>query len=109
MSERRPATTIGELDIHLGNAMSEISKVGDKLATIEVLLAKLATRDYVDEQVRLVHQKIQEGKPSAQLLNLSKIVAAILVLITFGGVMLEFSSTLQHLRQAMPVVTTAKP
>ena len=111
MSDRRPATNIGELDIHLGHAMGEISKVGERLATIEGMLAKLATRDYVDDQVRLVNEKINAAKPSTQLVSFSKIAAAIMVLVAFVGMMFEVVVTLQHVRQSLPSAPTigAKP
>lgn len=100
MSDRRPATTIGELDIHLGNVM-------DKLSNVETMLTKMATRDYVDEQVRMVNERIHAAKPTTQLANLAKIASAVLVIVAFLGLLHEVSVTLQAVRSSIPAPAPA--
>lgn len=103
MSERRPATTIGELDIHLWNVMQ-------KLDEVQVTLGTLATKNYVDEQVRLVNQRIHDSKPSTQFASFVKLIAGVLVVVTFFGLVYEVAVTLHAVRQSIPVQTTgAKP
>lgn len=94
MSDRRPATTIGELDIHLGNVMEKLSEVQQTLST-------LATRNYVDEQVRLVNEKIHAAKPSTQLANLAKVAAGVLSIVAVLGLLYEMSVTMQAVRASM--------
>jgi len=54
MSERRPATTIGELDIHLGHIQGELGRLAaavnnmatrDDIATLTSRIEKMATKD----------------------------------------------------------------
>ena len=83
----------------------------EKLSEVQATLSTLATRNYVDEQVRLVNEKIHQSKPSTQLVQFSKIAAAVMVVVAFGGLMLEIAITLQHVRQTLPATPTigAKP
>jgi hypothetical protein len=96
MSDRRPATTIGELDIHLWNVMQ-------KLEEVQTTLGTLATKNYVDEQVRLVKETIQDSKPSTQIGRLAKFLAAVMVISTFVGFLYQVSITLHALRESLPV------
>ena len=95
MSERRPATTIGELDIHLWNVMQ-------KLDEVQVTLGTLATKNYVDEQVRQVNERIQQSKPATLFANFVKVLAGIMVVVSFFGLMYEVSVTLNAIRQSLP-------
>ena len=111
MSDRRPATTIGELDIHLSNVMDTLSQLQASSKNTQDMIARLATRDYVDDQVRLVNEKIHQARPTTQLKSLAGIVGSILVLVTFCGFMIEAVLFLQHIRQSLPAAPTigAKP
>lgn len=95
MSDRLPATTIGELDIHLWNVMQKIDEVQRTLGT-------LATKSYVDDQVRMIHDRIQESKPSTLFANLVKVLAGLLVVVAFFGMVYEVSATLSVVRQSLP-------
>jgi hypothetical protein len=56
MTERRPATTIGELDIHLSNVMEHVQRVEGKidlLATKNWVADELARRDARMDQLAL--------------------------------------------------------
>lgn len=96
MSERRPATTIGELDIHLWNVMQAIEEVQKTLGT-------LATKSYVDDQVRQINERIQESKPSTQLKNIAAVLSAILVVVAFMGVVYEVMSVVRDIKAVLPV------
>lgn len=109
MSERRPATTIGELDIHLSNVMDTLSQLQATSKSTQDMISRLATREYVDDQVRQVRDTIHQSKPTTQLKSLAGIVGSILVLVTFCGFMFEAVLFLQHIRQSMPAIATAKP
>lgn len=89
--------------------METLSELRDSSTQMQRTLATLATRDYVDDQVRQVRETIHAAKPSTQLGNLAKIVGSILVLVTFCGFMWEAVVFLQHIRQSVPAVAAAKP
>lgn len=95
MSDRRPATTIGELDIHLWNVMQKLDEVQQKLET-------LATKSYVDEQVRLVNQRIHDNQPSTLLSNAAKIAAGFVAIAAFLGLLYEVAVTLHAVRSTIP-------
>ena len=99
MSERRPATTIGELDIHLGNVMQ---KLDDFQGEVRGALAKLATRDYVDDQIRAVRKEVNESKPSTLFGNFVKVLAGVMVIASFLGLVYEVSTTLSAVRNSLP-------
>ena len=110
MSDRRPATTIGELDIHLMILMDKLTEVNAEVLHVKQTVATLATRTYVDQQVELVNKRIEEAKPAAQLLQLAKIAGAITVIVAFFGLVYELSVTLHSVRSSMPAAApVAKP
>lgn len=98
MNDRRPATTIGELDIHLWNVMQKLEEVQETLGT-------LATKSYVDENIRTLSERIEQAKPSTQIGNAAKLIGAIMVLAAFMGLVYEVAVTLHAVRQTIP----AKP
>jgi hypothetical protein len=110
VSERRPATTIGELDIHLMILMDKLTEVNAEVLHVKQTVATLATRSYVDQQVELVNKRIEEAKPAAQLLQFAKIAGAITVIVAFFGLVYELSVTLHSVRSSMPAAApVAKP
>jgi hypothetical protein len=110
MIERRQATTIGELDIHLGNVMSQIEQLSRNVEGVQQAVARLATRDYVDDQVRLVNERIHAAKPTTQLGNLAKAASGLLAIIAVLAFAYEVAITLHAVRAAIPVpAAVAKP
>lgn len=101
MSDRIPATTIGELDIHLRTVM-------DKIDDVQSTLATLATRAYVDEQLKQLREQIQSVRPANMLASVAKTLAAIMVVMTFFGAMYEFMSMAKAVRQSIPTAQPAK-
>jgi hypothetical protein len=67
MSERRPATTIGELDIHLSNVMEHVKAIEGKidlLATKNWVTDELSRRDARMDQLAL---SVTMDTPSSRL------------------------------------------
>lgn len=85
MQERRPATTIAELDLHLGYIMEELR---DMRMRYETMMRELATKAEVAEHVRLLEEKIVANSPRTlghmitQLaIGISAVAAAVIVII----------------------------
>lgn len=85
MTERRPAQTIGELDIHLSNVQSrlvEIQHVMQGMATksdvtrIEAAMAQLATKAEVAAEIKAIRDEVQRSKPATLLRNFMVACAA---------------------------------
>lgn len=79
-----------------------------KLEEVQTTLGTLATKNYVDEQVRMVKQTIHDSKPSTQLEKVGKTLAAIMVIFAFVGLVYEVAVTLHAVRESLPV-KTVKP
>ena len=76
MSERRPATTIGELDVHIGYLQQEIKSVATALsgmatkADIEAItkrMDEMATKTMLDSEVSALRAELTPGKPENQV------------------------------------------
>lgn len=85
MTERRPAQTIGELDIHLSNVQSrlvEIQHVMQGMATktdvtrIETAMAQLATKAEVAAEIKAIRDEVHRSKPATLLRNFMVACAA---------------------------------
>ena len=57
MSECRPATTIGELDIHLGFIMDELK---DVRARVDGMVGLLATKAELHSEVQSIRKELNE-------------------------------------------------
>jgi hypothetical protein len=73
------------------------------LSEVQQTLSTLATKNYVDDQVRLVNEKIHAAKPSTQLANLAKIAAGVLSIVALLSLLHEMSITLQAVRASIAV------
>jgi len=82
MIERRPATTIGELDIHLGFIMEELR---DVRAQQGAMLAKLATKEEVAEQIGELRAKIEANAPRSFWKHVTEIAVGVVALCTAVG------------------------
>lgn len=98
MSDRRPAQTIGELDIHLGNVqarLAEIAHVMNGMATkhdvtrIEAAMAQLATKAEVAAEIKAIRDEVHRGKPATLLRNFMVACAAIAGGAAGFGIVLE--------------------
>jgi hypothetical protein len=78
-----------------------------KLEEVQSTLGTLATKNYVDEQVRQVNERIYQAKPSTQLGNFAKVIAALMVVATFVGLVYEVAITLHAVRHS--ISAPAKP
>ena len=82
IAERRPATTIGELDIHLGFVMDELKEMREQH---ETMLRMLATKQEVADLRTELEAKIRNGSFSAFLRRLTEIAVAVTALCTAAG------------------------
>lgn len=85
MSERRPAQTIGELDIHLSNVQSRLSDIAHVMNTmatkhdvtrIETAMAQLATKAEVAAEIKAIRDEVHRSKPATLLRNFMVACAA---------------------------------
>lgn len=100
MTDRRPAQTIGELDIHLSNVQSrlvEIQHVMQGMATksdvtrIEAAMAQLATKAEVAAEIKAVRDELQNSKPATLLRKFLLGCTAVAGGAALLGIMLEVS------------------
>jgi hypothetical protein len=98
MSERRPAQTIGELDIHLGNVqarLAEIAHVMNNMATksdvtrIEAAMAQLATKAEVAAEIKAIRDEVEQVRPGTLIRRFMLTCAAVAGGAAAFGVMLE--------------------
>lgn len=97
MSERRPATTIGELDVHIGYLQQEIKSVATALsgmatkADIELLtkrMNEMATKVQLESEVSALRLEMTRESPRTRFREITdaitKMGAAATVLIAFA-------------------------
>lgn len=105
MNERRPAQTIGELDIHLSNVQSrlvEIQHVMQGMATksdvtrIEAAMAQLATKAEVAAEIKAIRDEVQRSKPATLLRNFMVGCAAIAGGGAALGLLIELSRWIER-------------
>jgi hypothetical protein len=98
MSERRPAQTIGELDIHLGNVQSrltDIAHVMQGMATksditrIEATMAQLATKAEVAAEIKAIRDEVHQSKPGTLIRKFMVACAAVAGGAAAFGIVLE--------------------
>lgn len=82
MIERRPATTIGELDIHLGFLMEELRGIK---AQQDAMLQKLATKEEVSEQIAELRKKIEDNSPRSFWKRATEIAVGVVAMCTAAG------------------------
>lgn len=82
IQERRPATTIGELDIHLGFVMDELKEMREQH---DSMLRMLATKQEVSDLRADLEAKIKNGSLTAFLRRLTEIAVAITAVCTAAG------------------------
>ena len=79
MSDRRPAQTIGELDIHLGFVM-------DELRDIRGTLGPLVTRAEVDRRFAEMEAKVKDGSPRSFWKLITEIAVGVAACAAASGV-----------------------
>jgi hypothetical protein len=74
MTERRPAGTIGELDIHLGFVMQELKDMRDK---VDKMMSMLATKEELAREIAILRSEIQDQAPKTLWKNLTGVAVGI--------------------------------
>jgi hypothetical protein len=82
MPERRPATTISELDLHLGYLMEELREMRNQQ---QEMVHKLATKEEVATQINELKQQIAANSPRSFWKGLTEIAVGITALATAVG------------------------
>jgi hypothetical protein len=102
MSERRPATTIGELDIHLSHVMDAITRLNDRVD-------RLATTDWVTEQLRErdarltnLAGQIQGASVTTRLKRAAEIVQQVSIIVGCIGALGAFIVAAVHYSDKLP-------
>ena len=85
MSERRPATTIPELDVHLGYlqaAISDLQKSVSSMATKNdiTLLAERMDSFATKEELARLEKKIEDDTTSSKLARLGSIATSVMAI-----------------------------
>lgn len=97
MSERRPATTIGELDVHIGYLQQEVKSVATALsgmatkADIEAItkrMDEMATKAMLNSEVSALRDELTRESPRTKFREITdaitKMGAAATVLVAFA-------------------------
>lgn len=79
MSDRRPAQTIGELDIHLGFVM-------DELRDMRGTLDRLATKEWVSTKIADLELKIEANTPRSVWKRITEMAVGVTALAAMLGV-----------------------
>lgn len=79
MSDRRPAQTIGELDIHLGFVM-------DELRDMRGTLDRLATKEWVSAKITDLEVKIEANTPRSVWKRITDMAVGVTALAAMFGV-----------------------
>lgn len=82
MPERRPATTISELDLHLGYLMEELREMRSQQ---QEMMHKLATKEEVATQIHELRQQIEANSPRSFWKGLTEIAVGVTALATATG------------------------
>lgn len=85
ISPRRPATTIGELDIHLGFLMEELRAIREQQGT---MLQQLATKQEVADLKKDLDAKISANSAGAWWKRLTEISVGITAFAAAVGVVI---------------------
>ncbi len=96
MTDRRPAQTIGELDIHLSNMqvrLQELASVMQNMATksdiegIRLSMSTLATKAEVEAKVEALRLEVQRNKPGTLARQIVAIAAGLTVVASAVGLL----------------------
>jgi hypothetical protein len=82
IAERRPATTIGELDIHLGFLMEELREMRSQQ---QEMIQSLATKAEVESKIAELRKQISENSPSSFWRRLTEIAVGVVAICTAIG------------------------
>jgi hypothetical protein len=82
IAERRPATTIGELDIHLGFLMEELREMRSQQ---QEMIQNLATKAEVATQIATLRQEISDNSPRSFWRRLTEIAVGVVAVCTAVG------------------------
>ena len=82
IAERRPATTIGELDIHLGFLMEELREMRKRQ---DSMVQMLATKQEVADQIAELREKIAENSPRSFWKRVTEIAVGVVAICTATG------------------------
>lgn len=92
MTERRPATTIGELDIHLGFIMEKLNSIESRQAEMMTILA---TKSEVEEQIKALNKRIDEESYGAFMDKIQRVAKWVAVVAAGVGVVVAIAKSLK--------------
>ena len=84
IAERRPATTIGELDIHLGFLMEELREIRSQQ---QGMIQSLATKAEVATQIAELREQIAENSPRSFWKRTTEMAVGVVAICTAVGFM----------------------
>lgn len=95
MSDRRPAQTIGELDVHLGHVQERLAALGSlmqQMATkadldrIELAMSQMATKAEVAAEVKAIRDEVERNKPATLAKQIVAICLGLTVIAGAAGI-----------------------
>jgi len=120
MNDRRPATTIGELDIHISNLQARIADLATALNSmalntatkadidsIKMSLASFATKTEVAADLREIRLELERSKPSTMLRNFAAVLAGIAALGAVVAMVLAVSEFVNRVPPKQPYYVPA--
>jgi len=115
MSDRRPATTIAELDIHLSHMQARISDLASAVQTmasnaaskadiadIRSDMTQFVTRAEVEAKLQMLAQEVERNKPSTMLRNFAALLAGIAALGAVVAMVLAVSEFINRVPPKQP-------
>lgn len=99
---RRPATTIGELDIHLGHVMDELKHLNgriDQLATTAWVADQLRVRD---EKIQLLSGEVSGASVTTRLKRISEVAQQLAIIVGCIGGAVVFIIGAVHYSDKLP-------
>jgi hypothetical protein len=98
MTERRPAQTIGELDVHLSHVQSRLAEMALLMQTmatkndvtrIESAMSQLATKAEVAAEIHAIREEVNRIKPANILRQFVLLCAAVAAVGALFGLLRE--------------------
>lgn len=114
MSERRPATTIAELDLHLSYVQRDLAEVSRALAAmatkadIQDILERMKTFATREELQRLRDQ-VEADKPSSRLKRWATVATHIMAIVGVASLLYAVFANGVRLADSVPAAKVAKP
>jgi hypothetical protein len=83
MNERRPATTIGELDIHLGFLMQELKAMRER---VDGMFNLMATKEELAREIAALRAEVKENSPRSFMRTVTELATGVAAVSAAVGI-----------------------